>query len=483
MDNIYNQIAERTNGNIYLGVVGPVRTGKSTFITRFMEKMVLPNLEEGVNLERTKDELPQSGSGNLIMTLEPKFVPSEAARVEVDKANFNVRLVDSVGYVVEGACGHKADDGTPRMVKTPWAEESLPFEKAAEIGTKKVITDHSTIGVIITTDGTVTGIDRDKYEPAETRVVNELKALNKPFVIILNTLSPESESAKKLANSLQEKYNAVVSIKNIALMEKHDFEEVLESALYEFPITSIEFVLPEWIRVLDEKDEIITNILSKVSAVDFNKMADFKNFENIFNAEEGILNPTLLEIDLASGLVRMEIKTTDELYYKTLSNLSGESLESTKDLLNYIMVASRAKKEYEKIESAIIASKETGYGVVSPSIGDMELSMPEVVTKGSSNSVKLKAKASSYHIIKVDVESEVSPAVGGGLNLDKMADNNEDSLQIWNTTMFGKSLTEIAHDGVIKKLNTFPKEAETKLVKTVTKITNEGKGGIICILL
>lgn len=488
MNNIYTQIAQRTNGNIYLGVVGPVRTGKSTFITRFMEKMVLPNLPSGVTLNRTKDELPQSGSGNLIMTMQPRFVPSEAVDVVLDKMAAKVRLVDSVGYLIDGVSGHINEDGSPRMVKTPWAEEAIPFSKAAEVGTSKVINDHSTIGIIVTTDGSITGIDRSLYTPAEERVVRELKALNKPFVIVLNTLNPDDEETKNLVKAMEEKYGAKVIAENVSEMEEQDFVNVLELVLYEFPITSLEFIIPEWARSLSEDNEIITKIIGELSKVEFNKMADYKLFTKVFGGDEEIISPILDNIDLATGVIQMTIGASNSLYYKTLSTLTGATVNSSKDLMNYIIDASRAKREYEKIETAMQSATENGYGVVVPSLTDMNLKDPEIVNKNNSSGVKLKASAPSYHILKVDVETEVTPAVGGNIELpngsqDKTIEGEENDTSIWNTSVFGRTLTEIAHDGIITKLNTFPKEAETKLRKTVTKITNEGKGGIICILL
>ena len=487
MNSIYKDIAERTNGNIYLGVVGPVRTGKSTFITRFMEKMVIPNLEDGAALNRTKDELPQSGSGNLIMTTQPRFVPNEAVQINIGKASAKVRLVDCVGYLIDGVSGHVNEDGSPRMVKTPWQEEKLPFEMAAEIGTGKVITDHSTIGVLVTTDGTISGIDRTNYVDAEERAIKELKALNKPFVVILNSLSPLGEEAEKLKKAMEEKYKTTVLVKNVALMEEEDFVEVLKTALYEFPITEVQFYLPDWMRSLSEDNKIIEKILSELTQKDFNKMSDYKGFTSLFSGDPEIFSPSVKNMNLATGVVEFEIIASEELYYKTLSELTGTNLTSGTDLMEYIINASMAKQKFEKLEMALLSAEEKGYGVVMPYASDMELSPPEVITKSNSSALKLKAKAPSYHIIKVDVETEVSPAVGGGIDFAQTGEEpimeNSEVDAIWNTSMFGKTLTEIAHDGIVSKLNTFPKEAEKKLQKTVSKITNEGKGGIICILL
>lgn len=487
MNNIYSQIAQRTSGHIYIGVVGPVRTGKSTFITRFMEKMVLPNVVDEMVLNRTKDELPQSGSGNMIMTMQPRFVPNEAVEISLSgDTHAKIRLVDSVGYLIDGVSGHEDENGLPRMVNTPWSESPIPFSKAAEVGTSKVIKEHSTIGVIVTTDGTISGLEREAYMQAEERVVSELKALDKPFIILLNSLSPEADSTKRLKTAMEEKYKAKVIACNVAGLEEKDFENIMEKVLYEFPVEKLEIKLPEWMRGLPFDNEIITRIVDTIRNEDVKRIEDKIKLASLFDGDADLENPTIEEVDLSKGVISAFIGAKQGLYFKTLSGIIGNEIGSDKDLMAFIRSASYAKKEYDKLQSALESAKETGYGVVVPVLEDMELSSPEVISKAGSSALKLKAKAASYHIMKVDVEAEVSPAVGGAQVLNKSDENGEvsDGIdEIWKTTMFGKSLSEIAHDGIITKLNTFPKEAETKLRKTITKITNEGKGGIICILL
>ena len=482
---IYESIATRTNGNIYVGVVGPVRTGKSTFITRFMEQMVIPTLEKNTAFNRTIDELPQSGSGKQIMTMEPRFVPSEPVGVSFGKAKASIRLVDCVGYLINGATGHEDENGNPRLVKTPWASEAITFNQASEIGTSKVITEHSTVGVLVTTDGTITDIDRSSYVEAEERTVNELKGLGKPFVIILNTITPQAEDTVRLARAMEEKYGVNVLVKDVREMGVADFEECFQKLLYEFPVQKVTFNLPDWVCVLDEQNEIISRLLTEISKVNIEKMAEAVEYEKLFNGVGGIKNPQISEINLGVGEVGFEINTSDELFYSTLSNISGVEISSNKDLMKYISLASVAKNEYDKLSSALQRAAETGYGVVMPSTAEMELYDPEIIKKSGANGLKLRAKAPSLHIMRVDVEAEVTPAVGVGMltNVDEEGSFIGDASQIWSTSMFGRTMTDVAHDLIVSKLNTFPEEAEVKIRRTLTKITNEGKGGIICILL
>lgn len=483
--NIYESIATRTNGNIYVGVVGPVRTGKSTFITRFMEQLVIPQMKPGMELKRTLDELPQSGSGKQIMTMEPRFVPSEPVVVNLAKTKASVRLVDCVGYLIDGASGHLDEKGLPRLVKTPWSDELLSFNKASEIGTGKVINDHSTVGILVTTDGSITDIERGNYLSAEERTVKELKELRKPFIIILNSINPDLEETKRLKVAMEEKYGVRVIIKNVATMTSQDFAECFENLLYEFPVQQISFNLPEWMRGLDYNNELISKILTELNKVNIEKMSDAEKYTKLFSGEAGILNPTMDHIDLGVGEIFYDIPVSSMLFYNTLSKLTGVDMQTDGDLMKYLSDASIAKQEYDKLKIALEKASETGYGVVMPSINDLELSDPEIVKKGTTNTLKLKAKAPSLHIMKVDVETEVTPAVGGGVMTGEIGEDGmvADKTEIWNTSMFGRTMTDIAHEGIITKLNTFPEEAEVKLRKTLSKITNEGKGGIICILL
>lgn len=483
--NIYESIATRTNGNIYIGVVGPVRTGKSTFIARFMEEMVIPKMEPGMKLNRTLDEIPQSGSGKQIMTMEPRFVPSDPVEVIFNKTRANIRLVDCVGYLIDEARGVLDENGVPRMVKTPWSEEAMPFSTASEIGTQKVINDHSTVGVMITTDGSITEIDRASYLSAEERTVNELKSLGKPFVIILNSLTPTAENTLKLKIAMEEKYKATVLVKDVRNMNENDFSEIFEKLLYEFPIKKVCFNLPEWMQTLTIDNNLIGEIMNEIRSTSVSKMSDVKVYESLFGGVEGIETPVVKEIELGVGKVCVDIPVSNKLFYSTLSSMTDIQIKNDGDLMEYIAQASVAKSQFDKLSLALSKASETGYGVVVPSINEMDLLTPEVVKKNGVNGLKLKAKAPSLHIMRVDVETEVSPAMGG-VFADKIKENEDLEIadqDIWNTSMFGKSLSEIAHDGIVSKLNNFPQEAEIKVRKTLTKITNEGKGGIICILL
>ncbi len=483
--NIYESIATRTNGDIYVGVVGPVRTGKSTFIAKFMEKLVLPNIKDFNVRQRAEDEMPQSGSGKLIMTMQPKFVPNEAVELNFgDNAKAKVRLIDCVGYLINGVSGHE-DGNAPRLVKTPWNEDDIPFAKAAEIGTHKVICEHSTIGILVATDGTVSDLPRENYIEAEERVVNELKQLNKPFVILLNTLRPAADDTIKLATAMQEKYRVPVLVENIVGMETEDFERILERVLLEFPVKQVSVKIPEWMRNLPEENENISKILNEVTAVGFNKMADYTKISKMFETESDIETPVVEELNLGRGEIKYTIKTSNALFYKTLTDITNQTIANDFDLISYMQEATIAKNKYAKLEEALKNVEETGYCVVVPTVNDLQLSEPEMVKRAGNSGVKLKAKAPSLHIMRVDVETEVTPAVGGiGISDGVLSGSEESEVNgIWNTNMFGKSLSELAHDGIVSKIQTFPEEAQLKMRKTLSKITNEGKGGIICILL
>lgn len=484
---IYQSITERTGGDIYIGVVGPVRTGKSTFISKFMESLVLPNIKDNNIRNRAEDEMPQSGSGKMIMTMQPRFVPSDAIELNFgDNAKARVRLVDCVGYLVDGAIGH-ADGTTPRLVQTPWDTEPIPFAKASEIGTHKVITEHSTIGIVVTTDGSITDIPRENYISAEERVIKELKQINKPFVILLNSANPESSETQELKNKLQEKYGNLVLSTNVQNMTKADFEKVLESVLLEFPVKNIQFKLPEWMRILPEENAIISKIMEEVKKTNFEKMADYVKANEMMKESDDLLCPTVESINLSCGNIDFEINATANLFYKTLSEITNTTIANDYDLISFVEDASVAKMKYSKLEDALSSVESTGYGVVVPSADELTLDEPELVKRSGNSGIKLKAHASSLHIMKVDVETEVVPAIGGvALTKNLLAGeiNDDEAKQaIWDTSMFGKSLSEIALDGILTKLQNFPEEAQIKMRRTLSKITNENKGGIICILL
>ena len=487
---IYNDIAERTNGDIYVGVVGPVRTGKSTFISRFMQSSILDNITNTHDKKRAIDEMPQSGAGKLVMTMQPKFVPNEAVAVKFENGtNAKVRLVDCVGYAIDGVQGF-SDGEIPRMVKTPWSDQELPFAEAAEIGTKKVITEHSTIAVLVTTDGSVTGIARENYEKAEAQVVADLKAAGKPFVVLLNSTSPESEGVQMLGRRLEERYETTVICCDVSKLESKQIEEILEKILLEFPVTEIKFTLPKWIRSLSYNDEFIAEIMTTIKSTtqQISKMKDYKNLVDIFAENEDIETLKLTSLDMSKGIINFDIPVSENLYYKTLSKACGMDIEDDYHLMSYLKELVVAKREYDKIKVALDAVKETGYGVVNPSLEELELAEPEIVTKNGNSSLKLKAKASSLHIMRVDVESEITPAVGnvsqGGslvsYMLKELEENKED---IWNKNMFGKPMNELVKETIDGKIYGLPEEVKTKMRKTLTKIVNERKGGVICILL
>ena len=487
---IYNDIAKRTNGDIYIGIVGPVRTGKSTFITKFMKSGILDNILNEDEKRRTIDEMPQSGSGKNIMTMQPKFIPNEAVEVSFgNEAKARVRLIDCVGYSIKGAGGFE-EDGVPRLVKTPWSDKEISFEEAAEIGTKKVITEHSTIAVLVTTDGSITNIPREAYIEAEERVVNELKKSNKPFVIVLNSTHPNSEDNVKLAESLQNKYQVPVLNYDITNLSAFEINEIIKNILMEFPVGEIRFNLPKWIRALPVEDELIVNLMKSIKEKmqNISKINEFPLIYETFSANDDFKKPEVQHLDLSTGSLIFNIPVSEKLYYKTLSTASGMEIQDDFQLMSSLKDLVMAKKEYDKIKLALQNVNETGYGVVSPTIDDLELYEPEIITKGGNSSLKLKAKASSLHIIKVDVESEICPAVGSGeqggsLVAYMMNEFESNKQEIWNKNMFGKPMNELVKESIDSKIVALPQEVQTKMRKTLTKIVNERKGGIICILL
>lgn len=487
---IYNDIAKRTNGDIYIGVVGPVRTGKSTFITKFMQSGILDNIANENEKIRTIDEMPQSGSGKTIMTMQPKFIPSEAVEVKFgDNAKARVRLIDCVGYAINGADGF-LDNGEPRLVKTPWSEKEMPFEQAAEIGTKKVITEHSTIAILVTTDGSITNIPRESYVEAEERIVRELKEAGKPFVIVLNSTNPESNENLELAEKLRAKYETPVLNYDVAKLSSGEINEIVRNVLMEFPVSEIRFNLPKWVRALPYNDELIVGLMNNIKekTQNISKISEYQSIFDVFGENSDFNSPVLNNMNLANGVVVFDIPVNSELYYKTLSSACGIEIQDDFQLMAYLKELVSAKKEYDKIKLALQNVKETGYGVVSPTLDDLELMEPEIITKGGNSSLKLKAKASSLHIIKVDVESEICPAVGSGeqsgsLVTYMMNEFESNKQEIWNKNMFGKPMNELVKESIDSKIAGLPTDVQTKMRKTLTKIVNERKGGIICILL
>lgn len=487
---IYNDIAKRTGGDIYVGVVGPVRTGKSTFISKFMQSSVLSNITNEYEKQRTIDEMPQSGAGKTVMTMQPKFVPSEAVAVDFGEGvSAKVRLVDCVGYAIEGVNGFN-DGDMPRMVKTLWCENEIPFEEAAEIGTHKVISEHSTIAVLVTTDGTIADIPRENYVKAEERVVTELKANGKPFVIVLNCKNPTSAENMNLTKNLEEKYNVPVLPYDVSKITTSEVEEIIKTILMEFPVTKINFTLPRWVMALPYGDDFIQNMMGKIKekTADVYKMSDYKKVLNIFENEDDLKPLELNYLDMSNGKVEFKINVEDSLFYKTLSKECETSIADDFELMNYLKELVVAKKEYDKIKTALDSVKQTGYGVVCPTLNDLVLEEPQIINKNGNSSIKLKASAPSLHIMRVDVNSEICPAVGsaeqsGSLMSYMMNEFENNKQSIWEKNMFGKPMNELVKDSIDTKVVGLPEEVQVKMRKTLTKIVNERKGGVICILL
>lgn len=487
---IYQDIADRTQGDIYAGVVGPVRTGKSTFIKRFMELLVLPNIENKHKKERAKDELPLSGSGKTIMTTEPKFVPNEAVELTIsENVNFKVRMVDCVGYLVAGALGHE-ENYSPRMVTTPWYEKEIPFEEAAEIGTRKVITDHSTIGLVVTTDGSITDIDRSNYIKAEERVISELKELGKPFVIILNSKHPNLDSTIALRESLQGKYGVSVVTVDCLNMEVSDIEKVFEEILYEFPVKEVNINLPKWIEGLPKKHWIKVNILNalKETIEGLQKLNEVSAFLSPLKDLDIVKDIDLSEIKLGEGVVYSNIIIDDNLFYNILKEMTGYSIDGDYQLLGLISKLAETKKNYDKIEKALVEAREIGYGLVSPSLDELELAEPEIYRQGNRYGIKLKATAPSLHVLRADIDTEVSPLIGSEKQSEDLISHllNEfegEPNKIWESNLFGKSLYDLVNEQLQSKLNTMPEDARQKLRKALERIINDGSGGLICIII
>lgn len=487
---IYQDIAKRTDGDIYVGVVGPVRTGKSTFIKKFMEQFVLPNIDNEYKKERAIDELPQSASGKTIMTTEPKFVPNEAVLIKVQgNVKMKIRLVDCVGYLVNNAIGYLEDD-MPRMVKTPWSDEEMPFEKAAEIGTKKVIEEHSTIGILVTTDGSITDIEREDYVEAEERVVSELKAINKPFVILLNSENPESEECKKLSEKLEEKYKSKVIRVNCTKITDMDMENIFSNLLYEFNIQRINIDFPRWVDGLEDTNELKENLYKNIKEI-FENVCKLKDIDSCKNSLEkvDIINRVNIDnIELGTGEATIKVELNEDLFYSVLTDITGVCINNEGDLFSTISEFSKIKKQYDKIEYALYEVKEKGYGIVNPGIDDLILEEPEIVKQGSKYGVKLKAKAPSIHMIKVDTETEVSPIVGSEKQSEDLlkyllSEFENDKQKIWESNIFGKNLHELVNEGLQNKLMRMPEDARHKIQETLQRIVNEGSGGLICIIL
>ena len=487
---IYEDIALRTGGDIYIGVVGPVRTGKSTFIKRFMETLVIPNIENVYVKERAQDELPQSGSGRTIMTAEPKFVPEDAVQIDMDGgATFSVRLIDCVGYMVQGAVGQFEGD-QERMVTTPWFDYDIPLTEAAETGTRKVISEHSTIGVVVTTDGSIGEIPREDYIEPENRVIDELKAINKPFLILINSAEPHSENAQALREELAERHGVTCIVTNCMTLTHTDIENIIKSVLYEFPVYEFGIFLPPWVDALPMEHSIKTMLLEAIrkSLMVIERVRDVEGAVEAIGGAENISLAAILEMDLGRGVVLTTLEIPRELFYTTLSEQSGFDVRDDGDLISLLTELSTVKREYDRVYSALRDVKESGYGIVMPSREELRLEEPEIVRQGGRYGVKLKASAPSIHMLMANIETEVSPAVGGERSSEDiisflLQEFEGDAGKIWESNMFGKSLYDIAGEGLNAKIKKMPEETQAKLQMTLQRIINEGSGGLICIIL
>ncbi|GAA4061599.1 stage IV sporulation protein A [Amphibacillus indicireducens] len=492
MENVdlIKDISKRTNGDIYLGVVGAVRTGKSTFIKKFMENVVIPNMEDEQERVRTQDELPQSSAGRTIMTTEPKFVPNQAVQLEVDEGLFvNVRLVDCVGYTIESAQGFEDENG-PRMIHTPWYEEPIPFNEAAEIGTRKVIQEHSTIGVVVTSDGTIGDIPRADYLDAEARIVDELKEVGKPFIMILNSTKPYHQETELLRQELNEAYDIPVLAMSAENMNEEDAYNALREALYEFPVLEVNVNLPSWVMVLAEDHWLKVSYQEAIQETvkDIRRLRDVDRIIGHFSAYEFIETAKIHGVDMGEGMAEIDLDAPNHLYDQVLKEIVGEEITGKDHLLRLMQDFSKAKREYDQISDALAMVKQTGYGVASPSVNDMKLEEPEIIRHGSRYGVRLKAIAPSIHMIKVEVESEFSPIIGTEKQSEElvrylMQDFEDDPLSIWQSDIFGRSLSSIVREGIQGKLTLMPENVRHKLKDTLEKIINEGSGGMIAIIL
>ncbi len=487
---IYTDISKRTQGDIYIGVVGPVRTGKSTFIKKFMDTLVIPRIDGEFQKERARDELPQSAAGRTIMTTEPKFIPEEAIELAMDdNLHFRVRLIDCVGYIVPSSVGYIEED-QPRMVHTPWFDDEIPFNMAAEIGTQKVINEHSTIGLVVTTDGSISSIPRAEYEEAEERVIKELKEINKPFVVALNCVEPKSQEAVVLAAQLSEKYNVPVIPINCLELDEQQINRILETVLYEFPAKCIELNLPGWIKSLDSEDEFKTSLFTYVRDISktISNIRSVKSFALQLKDYKDIEDAYISDSDLATGRISIKVGIGNTYYYSVLSDKCGDEIRDEKDLMRLVCDLAQIRTKFKKFSSALMEVDRTGYGIVMPDIDELTLEEPEIVKQGGRYGVKLKAQAPSIHMIKCNTFTEVAPIVGSESQSQELVmyllkEFEENPNKIWETDIFGKSLHELVNEGLRGKLERMPDDARSKFRETIERVINEGCSGLICIIL
>ncbi len=487
---LYQDIATRTGGDIYIGVVGPVRTGKSTFIKRFMEELVLPNIQNEYQRTRATDELPQSAAGKTIMTTEPKFIPEDAVKISTgDNVTMNVRMIDCVGYIVPSSMGY-IENEMPRMVMTPWFDEEVPFNMAAEIGTRKVINEHSTIGLVVTTDGSITDIPREEYEQVEERVIGELREINKPFAVLLNCSDPASPSAMELKEKLRKRYNVPVIAVNCLSLTQDDITEILSLVLSEFPVKEISVDMPKWIVGLDKehwlKRAVFESIVSTASNIEH--ISGISDTIKLLTECEYVNTATVKKIDMGTGSARIGITLPESLFYKVLGEVTGLDIDGESGLMPCMMELAQTKKKYEKIKSALEQVEATGYGIVMPTIDELSLEEPEMVKQGGKYGVRLRAQAPSIHMMRADIMTEVSPIVGSEKQSEELVmyllkEFEENPKEIWNSNIFGKSLHELVNEGLHNKLYRMPPDARLKLRETVERVINEGCNGLICIII
>ena len=486
---IIKNIATRSGGDIYLGIVGAVRTGKSTFIKKMVETLIVPNIENEYERKRALDEIPQSAAGKTIMTTEPKFVPNNAANIKIDDFTCNIRLIDCVGYMIDKANGANDENG-PRMVKTPWYTEEIPFIEAAEIGTEKVIKDHSTIGIVITTDGSIGDFERNDYLEAETRVIEELKSIGKPFIVILNSTHPTLPETERLADKLKEQYQVPVLPISVEAMNEKDMYNILKEALYEFPVLEVKINMPEWIAILNPDHPVKKSYIDSIkeSVIEIDKLKDIDKIINHFLSNEMIEKSYISDVDSSTGIITVNLIAPADLYNKTLTDIIKIDVKNKADLLALFQEFNTAKKEYDQIKYALKMVKQTGYGVATPAIEDMKLDKPEIIKQGPRYGVKLKAVASSIHMIKVDVESTFEPIIGSEVQSKElidyiMKDHDKNPNEIWKSEIFGRSLDSIVQEGIQSKINMMPDNIRFKLQTTLSKVVNKGSNNMIAIVI
>ncbi|MBR5542997.1 MAG: stage IV sporulation protein A [Oscillospiraceae bacterium] len=490
MENIYRDISQRTNGDIYIGVVGPVRSGKSTFIKRFMETLVIPRIDNVYTKERARDELPQSGSGRTIMTAEPKFVPEEAVNISLgEKSAFNVRMIDCVGYMVEGAMG-VTEDGNPRMVTTPWCDGEIPMTEAAEIGTQKVISEHSTIGLVVTTDGSITEIERENYVDAEERVIEELLGIGKPFIVLVNSVNPDGAQAKQVCESIADKYNVTCVPVNCMTLDEKNIRNIIKRVLYEFPLIKLDIRLPAWFESLPGEHKIKAEVYESIlqGAESLKKIRDVAECVDVMSQCQHLSGVSVSEIELGSGSAVATAELPKKLFYDVLSEETGFSVTDDSDLVPLLRELSEINAEYRRVSDALEQVKETGYGIVMPSVGELKLEEPEIVKQGGQYGVRLRASAPSIHMMRADITTEVAPIVGSEKQSEELVvcmlkefENTPE--KIWETNIFGKSLYDLVNEGLHNKLYKMPHDAQMKIKETVERITNETCSGLICIII